>query len=65
MNTDQIKGRIEQAKGKVTELAGKATHNNKLKVEGAADQVAGKVQADFGDAKQAVKDKAKHIIDKI
>lgn len=65
MNTDQIKGRIEQAKGKVTELAGKVTDSDKLKAEGKADQLAGKTQANYGDAKEAIKDKAKDIIDKI
>ena len=65
MNTDQVKGRIEQAKGKVTELAGKVTDNDKLKAEGKVGQLAGKTQANYGDAKEAVKDKAKDIIDKI
>jgi uncharacterized protein YjbJ (UPF0337 family) len=65
MNTDQIKGRIEQAKGAVTEIAGKLVDSDKLKAEGAAEQVAGKVQATLGDVKEAVKDKAKDIINKI
>ena len=65
MNKDQIEGRIEQAKGKVAEVTGKVIDNDQMEAEGKADQVAGKVQANFGDAKEAVKDKAKDIIDKI
>jgi uncharacterized protein YjbJ (UPF0337 family) len=65
MNKDQIEGRLEQAKGKVAEVTGKVINNDKMEVDGKADQVSGKVQANFGDAKEAVKDKAKEIIDKV
>ena len=65
MNKDQIEGRLEQAKGKVAEVAGKVIDNDQMEAEGKIDQVAGKVQANFGDAKEVVKDKAKDIIDKI
>ena len=65
MNKDQIAGRIDQAKVKVVEVTGKIIDNEKLEAEGKADQLSGKVQANFGDAKEAVKDKAKDIIDKI
>ena len=65
MNSDQIKGRVEQATGKVKEVAGKVVGNEKLQTEGLADQVKGKVQAGYGDTKEDVKDKAKDIINKI
>jgi uncharacterized protein YjbJ (UPF0337 family) len=65
MNKDQVAGRVEQVKGKVAEVAGKVIDNDKMAAEGKADQVAGKVQAKFGDAKEAVKDKAKDMIDKL
>ncbi|MFN5349199.1 MAG: CsbD family protein [Polaromonas sp.] len=65
MNKDQIKGRIEQAKGNVKETSGKIVGNDRLKNEGAAEQIKGKVQAGYGDAKQNAKDKAHNIIDKI
>jgi len=55
MNQDQVKGRAEQAKGKVKEVAGKAVGNDRLKTEGQVDQVAGKGQAGYGDAKEKVK----------
>ena len=55
MNEDQVKGRAEEVKGKVKEVAGKVVGNDRLKTEGQADQVAGKVQKNYGDAKEDVK----------
>ena len=52
MNSDQLKGRIEQAKGKVKEATGKVVGSEKLKTEGRVDQVTGKTQASYGDAKE-------------
>ncbi len=60
MNKDQVKGRVEQAKGSIKETTGKAVGNTKLQSEGTVDKVAGKVQANYGDAKE----KLKHAIDK-
>ncbi|WP_428416320.1 CsbD family protein [Methylibium sp.] len=60
MNSDQLKGRIEQAKGKVKEATGKVVGSEKLKTEGRVDQVTGKTQATYGDAKE----EAKNLIDK-
>ena len=65
MNKDQVKGRVEQTTGKVKEAAGKLVGNDRLRREGAADQVKGKVQAGYGDAKENVKEKAKKVIDKL
>ena len=65
MNKDQVKGRVEQTSGKVKEVAGKLVGNDRLRTEGAAEQVKGKVQAGYGDAKENVKDKARKVIDKI
>ena len=65
MNKDQIAGRIDQASGKVKEAAGKLVGNEKLQTEGTAEQIKGKVQAGYGDAKEHAKDKAKDLIDKI
>ncbi len=61
MNKDQVKGRVEQAKGSVKETTGKVVGNDRLRSEGAGDKAAGKVQANYGDAKE----KVKHAIDKI
>ncbi len=65
MNKDQVKGRLDQAKGKVKEITGKVVNSDRIEAEGKADQMSGKVQAGYGDAKQAVKDKAQKIISKI
>jgi uncharacterized protein YjbJ (UPF0337 family) len=56
MNKDQVKGRAEAAKGKIKEAAGKVVGNDRLKGEGQVDQVAGKTQATYGDAKERTKD---------
>lgn len=56
MNKDQVKGRIAEAEGKVKEVAGKVVGNKRLEEEGRIDKAAGKVQAGFGDLKEAVKD---------
>jgi len=65
MNKDQVKGRVEQSTGKVKEVAGKLVGNDRLRTEGKAEQVKGKVQAAYGDAKEDAKDKVKKAIDKL
>ena len=65
MNKDQVKGRVEQSTGKVKEVAGKLVGNDRLRTEGKAEQVKGKVQAGYGDAKENAKDKVKKAIDKL
>jgi uncharacterized protein YjbJ (UPF0337 family) len=59
MNKDQVKGRAEDVKGKIKETTGKVVGNDRLRAEGIADQVAGKSQATYGDAKEKVRDAAK------
>jgi uncharacterized protein YjbJ (UPF0337 family) len=56
MNEHQVKGRVEEAKGKVKEAAGRAVGNDRLRAKGEVEQVAGKTQATYGDAKERVKD---------
>ena len=65
MNKHQVEGRTDQATGKIKEVAGRVVGNDKLESEGLADQVKGKAQAGYGDAKENVKDKARKVIDKI
>jgi uncharacterized protein YjbJ (UPF0337 family) len=61
MDSDRVKGSLNEAKGKIKEAAGKVTGDEKLKREGQADQVAGKVQNVVGGVKDAVRDDdAKH-----
>lgn len=59
MNKDQVKGRVEEAKGSVKEAAGKVVGNPDLQAEGTVDKAAGKAQANYGDAKEKVKDAIK------
>lgn len=55
MNKDQVKGRVEEAKGKIKEVAGKLVGNEKLELKGKIAKTVGKVQAGFGDLKNALK----------
>ena len=59
MDKDRVEGAGKNLKGKVKEAAGRVTGDAKLKSEGKADQVAGKVQNAFGGAKDAIRDAVK------
>jgi uncharacterized protein YjbJ (UPF0337 family) len=59
MDRDRVEGAAKNMKGKVKEAAGKVTGDAKLKSEGKADQVAGKVQNAVGGFKDAVRDAVK------
>jgi len=59
MNKDQVKGRVREAKGKVKEVAGKAIGNRRVEAEGDAEQLAGKVQKTYGDAKNEVRNEVR------
>jgi uncharacterized protein YjbJ (UPF0337 family) len=56
MDRDRVEGAAKNLKGKVKEAAGKVTGDAKLKSEGRADQVAGKVQNAVGGVKDAIRD---------
>jgi uncharacterized protein YjbJ (UPF0337 family) len=56
MDKDRIKGAAEETKGKAKEVTGKVTGDQKLETEGKADQLAGKTQKAWGNAKDAVKE---------
>lgn len=56
MNKDRIEGSFKQAKGKLKEAAGDVTGDAKLKGEGQADQVEGKIQNAVGGAKDKIKE---------
>jgi uncharacterized protein YjbJ (UPF0337 family) len=59
MDKDRVEGAAKNLGGKVKEGVGKVTGDAKLKSEGKADQVAGKVQNAVGGAKDAVRDALK------
>ncbi|HRO34202.1 MAG TPA: CsbD family protein [Brevundimonas sp.] len=53
----RIEGAAKNLGGKAKELAGKITGDEKLKAEGKADQIEGKVQNAVGGVKDALRDK--------
>ena len=57
MDKDRIAGSAKVAKGKVKEAIGKAVGDSKLKAEGTADKIEGKVQNAVGGLKDAIKGK--------
>jgi uncharacterized protein YjbJ (UPF0337 family) len=59
MDKDRIAGAGKQAKGAAKEAVGKALGDQKLRTEGAAEKVAGKVQNAVGGAKDTVRKAAK------
>lgn len=54
---DRVEGAGKNLGGKLKEAAGKVTGDEKLKAEGQADQVEGKVQNTVGGVKDAVRGK--------
>ena len=60
-DNDRMKGKANQGMGSVKEMAGKATGNEDLQAEGAAQKTKGKVEDTAGRAK----DKVKEIADKV
>ncbi|GAA0648137.1 CsbD family protein [Brevundimonas lenta] len=53
---DRIEGAAKNLGGKAKEVAGKVTGDEKLKAEGKADQVEGKVQNAWGGLKDTLRD---------
>lgn len=53
---DRVEGAAKNLGGKAKEFAGKVTGDEKLKAEGKADQVEGKIQNAVGGVKDAFKD---------
>lgn len=54
---DRVDGAAKNIGGKIKEAAGKLTGDEKLKAEGRADQLSGKVQNALGGVKDALKGK--------
>ena len=55
MHKDQIKGAAKEAVGSIKEAAGKATGNDRMAAEGAAERIVGKVERSVGDLKDAAR----------
>ena len=56
MNKDQVNGKLQDIGGKIQEEAGKLVGNPDQEAKGLKNQVEGKTQEKFGDAKEVVKD---------
>lgn len=56
MDKNRVTGALDQAKGTIKEGVGNLTGDEKLKAEGKADKVAGKIESTVGGAKDTVRD---------
>ena len=54
MNQDELKGKIDQVKGRAKQAVGDITDDERLREEGAADELGGKAQDTFGKARRKV-----------
>ena len=59
MNSDQIAGNWKQLKGKVKEQWGKLTDDDITVIEGKRDQLVGRVQERYGNAKEKAEEQVK------
>ncbi len=59
MHKDEVKGSAKEVRGHVKDAIGKATGDDKLRADGAADKVEGKVQKTAGKVKDAARDALK------
>lgn len=59
MNKDRVEGAAHNIKGKAKTAAGKALGDEKLKNEGRAEQVKGKVQNTVGGIKDKIDEESK------
>ena len=57
---DKIDNKAEELRGKAKEGIGKATGNDRMAAEGAAERVEGKIQKGVGNVKDAARDALKH-----
>ena len=60
MHKDEVKGAAKEARGHVKDAIGKATGDEKLRADGAADKVEGAAQKGAGKVKEAARDALKH-----
>ncbi|MEJ0037394.1 MAG: CsbD family protein [Gammaproteobacteria bacterium] len=56
VDKDRVEGAAKNLGGKIKEAAGKVTGDEKMKREGQADQVAGKVQSVVGGLKDKLRE---------
>jgi len=61
MDKDIIKGKMKQVEGRAQDIRGDITGNVANDIEGKAKNLAGKVQEEYGKAKDAVRREARKI----
>lgn len=61
MNRDELKGKAEQLKGRAKEAVGDLTNDERLRNEGATDELRGEVQEGFGRARRKLGEKIEEI----
>lgn len=59
MHKDTVKGAAKEVAGSVKQAVGKATGNERLEAEGAAEKLGGKIQKGVGEVKDAARDALK------
>ena len=65
MNTDTLTGAATDLGGKLKEGVGPATGDRTLREEGNGDQLGGKVQQRYGEAKNTIEDTLRPAIDQV
>jgi len=65
MNKDELDGKGESAKGKIKQGVGDLTDNDRMREQGAADEMKGDVQEGFGKARRKVGDAIEDVGDKL
>ena len=55
INKDQVDGRVKEATGKIQEVAGRVAGSPTQELKGKVKKTIGTAQAEFGDAKERVK----------
>ncbi|HSY49690.1 MAG TPA: CsbD family protein [Thermoanaerobaculia bacterium] len=65
INSDEVKGKMNQASGTVKETMGRAMGDPNLEKKGAAQRVSGRVQEGFGKARRKVGEAMKDAGDKL
>jgi uncharacterized protein YjbJ (UPF0337 family) len=61
MNSDQVKGTVDDAAGRAKRQVGEWTGDTQTQTDGAAQQIKGKVEKAWGNMKDAVKDAGDHV----
>ena len=64
-NDDEVKGKADQVKGRVKDAVGRATGDERLRDEGAADEASGEVQEALGKGRRKVGETIEVIGDSI